>query len=116
MIVVKGDPITNGEKLEHIDRPPTDEERRWAATIREGAERDFPPKPIGEKPSPPGIPSRIEAARKRHGMTRYELGQTANVPSPVVRAIEQGDDVPLSQFRAVAAALGLNIELVEQVQ
>ena len=47
-------------------------------------------------------------------MTRYELGQTAKVPSTVVRAIEQGDDVPLSQFRAVVAALGLNIEWVEQ--
>jgi hypothetical protein len=38
------------------------------------------------------------------------------VASTVVRAIEQGDDVPLSQLRAVAAALGLSIELVEQVK
>ena len=49
-------------------------------------------------------------------MTRYELGQAADVPSTVVRAIEQGDDVPLSQFRAVVAALGLALELVEQNQ
>ena len=48
-------------------------------------------------------------------MTRYEVGQIADVPSTVVRAIEQGNDVPLSQFHAVAAALGLAIELVEQV-
>ncbi len=47
-------------------------------------------------------------------MMRYELGLKANVPSTVVRAIEQGDDVPTSHFRAVAASLGLTIELVEQ--
>jgi len=104
------------KKLEHIHRPLTEEERRQAVTVREGAERDFPPKPGAEKASPPGIPSRIEAARKRRGMTRYELAQTAKVPSITVRAIEKGEDVPLSQFHAVAAALGLSIELVEQVQ
>ncbi len=46
-------------------------------------------------------------------MTRYELGKIANVPATVVRAIEQGDDVPLSQFRAVVTSLGLVIELAE---
>jgi ribosome-binding protein aMBF1 (putative translation factor) len=101
-------------KLEHVNRRMSDEERRRAVSIRNAAEQDFPPKPVAGKPSPPGIPSRIETTRKRRGMTRYELGQTANVPSTVVRSIERGDDVPLSQFRAVAAALGLNIELVEQ--
>jgi len=63
--------MAKSEKLEHIHRRLTDEERRLAVTIREGAEQ---------------------------------------------RAIEQGEDVPLLQFRAVAAALGLSIELVEQVQ
>jgi len=48
-------------------------------------------------------------------MTRYGLGQIARVPSTAVRAIENGDDVPLSQLRAVAAALGLIIELVEAI-
>jgi len=108
--------MAKSEKLEHIHRRLTDEERRRAAAIREGAEQDFPPKSVAERASPPGIPRQIEAARKRRGMTRYELGQTAKVASTVVRAIEQGDDVPLSQLRAVAAALGLNIELVEQVE
>jgi len=102
------------KKLKHINRPLTEDERRLAQTIREGAQQDFPPRPVAEKAPPPGIPSRIQGARKRRGMTRYELGQTAKVPSTVVRAIEEGDDVPLSQFRAVVAALGLNIELVEQ--
>ncbi len=102
------------KKLKHINRPLTDEERQQAAAIREGASQDFPPKPVKEKPSPPGIPRRIRDARTQYGMTRYELGQIANVPSTVVRSIEQGDDVPLSQFRAVVAALGLAIELVEK--
>lgn len=100
--------------LKHVNRPLTEEQRQQAATIREGAEHDFPPKDVEEKPTPPGIPSRIQEARKQRGMTRYELGQIANVPSTVVRAIEQGDDVPLSQFNALVAALGLTIELVEQ--
>jgi hypothetical protein len=48
-------------------------------------------------------------------MTRYELGRIAGVPSTAVRAIENGDDVPLSQFRAVVGALGLKIELAEAI-
>ena len=102
------------QKLKHINRPLSDEERHQAATIREGVKQDFPPKIAQEKPPPPGIPRRIHDARKQRGTTRYELGQIANVPSTVVRAIEQGDDVPLSQFHAVVEALGLTIELVEQ--
>ena len=103
------------DHLQHINRPLTEEERRLASDIREGAKKDFPPKAVTEKTIPPGIPQRIHDARKRRGMTRYEVGQNADVPSTVVRAIEQGDDIPLSQFHAVATALGLTIELVEQV-
>ncbi len=103
------------DHLRHINRPLTEEERRLAADIQDGAKKDFPPKTVPETTIPPGIPQRIHDARKRSRMTRYEVGQNAHVPSTVVRAIEQGDDVPLSQFRAVATALGLTIELVEQV-
>jgi DNA-binding XRE family transcriptional regulator len=102
------------QRLTHIERPMTKEEREQAATIREGARKDFPPKETPERPIPPGIPRRIHDARKERGVTRYELGKIAGVPSTAVRAIEEGDDVPMSQFRAVAAALGLTIELVEQ--
>jgi ribosome-binding protein aMBF1 (putative translation factor) len=92
----------------------TEEERRNAEAIREGAKQDYPPKP-GEEPAiPPGIPRRVYDARKQRGITRYELGQIACVPSTVVRDIEYGGDVPLSQFNAVVAALGMAIELVEQ--
>jgi ribosome-binding protein aMBF1 (putative translation factor) len=102
------------KQLKHINRQLSIEEREQAEKIRAGARQDFPSKTVQPIPSPPGIPSRIQAARLQRGMTRYELGQTANVPSTVVRAIEQGDDVPLSQFQAVVAALDLAIELVEQ--
>jgi ribosome-binding protein aMBF1 (putative translation factor) len=106
--------MAHDKHLKHVNRPMTDEERAKADKIREGAMRDFPPKAIAEAASPPGIPRQIYDARQQRGMTRYELGQTANVPSTVVRAIEQGEDVPMSQFNAVIAALGLTIELVEQ--
>lgn len=102
------------KEFKHINRPLTDDERKQAAKIRDGAQQDFPPKAMTERPLPPGIPRQIHDTRKQRGMTRYELGQTANVPSTVVRAIEQGDDVPMSQFHAVVAALGLTIELVDQ--
>lgn len=102
------------QPLKHIERPMTDEQRQQAAAIRQGAKQDFPPKDVPERPILPGIPQRIHDARKQRGITRYELGQSADVPSTVVRAIEQGDDVPMSQFHAVVAALGLTIELVEQ--
>ena len=103
------------KKLQHINRPLTPAERRRAVRIREGAQRDFPPTDVEQLPCPPGIPSQIHNARRQREMTRYELGQMAGVPSTVVRAIENGDDVPLSQFRAVVTALGLKIELAEAV-
>ena len=66
------------------------------------------------RPVPSGIPQRIHDARKKRGLTRYQVGQIADVPSTVVRAVEQGEDVPVSQLHAVAEALGLAVGLVEQ--
>ncbi len=102
-------------KLKHINRPLTREERKRGLAIREGAQKDFPPKAPSRQESPGRIASQIQAVRERRGMTRYEVGQAAQVPSAVVRAIEQGDDAPLSQFRAVLEVLGLHLELVEQM-
>lgn len=104
------------KKLQHINRRLTDDERKLAAEIREGAKNEFPSKHVAEIPPPPGIPQRMHAARQTRGITRYELGQLADVPSTVVRDIEQGHDVPLSQLQSVANVLGLTIELVEQAQ
>jgi ribosome-binding protein aMBF1 (putative translation factor) len=101
-------------RLEHVQRIMTDEERARAREIREAAQQEFPPKSVAQPSIPPGIPRQIHDARKRLGITRYQLAQTAKVPSTIVRAIEQGEDVPMSHFEAVATALGLKLELVEQ--
>lgn len=102
------------KKLTHINRPMTDAERLQAIEIRRGAEADFPPSKDDDDTPPPGIPARVHAARRASGLTRYVVGQKAGVGSTVVRDIEQGGDVPLSQLQAVASVLGLTVELVEQ--
>jgi hypothetical protein len=103
------------KKLKHINRRLSDEDRARHARIREAALRDFPPMPgTGRKPSPPGIPSRIREAREAQGLTWYALAQRASIPNQgTIRDIEQGKDVKLSNLQAVAAALGLQLELVE---
>jgi DNA-binding XRE family transcriptional regulator len=99
-------------KIERVERRLTPDERARAAEVRDAVMREFPPKAVS--PPLPGIPQRVHDARKQRGITRYELGKIANVPDTAIRAIERGEDVPLSQFSAVIAALGLAIELIEQ--
>jgi DNA-binding XRE family transcriptional regulator len=103
------------KKLQHINRRLTAAERARDARIRTAAMKDFPPKPgAGRKPSPPGIPSQIRQAREAQGLTWYALAKRAGIPNQAtIRAIEQGGDVKLSNVQAVAAALGLALELVE---
>jgi ribosome-binding protein aMBF1 (putative translation factor) len=103
------------KKLQHINRRLTEKERARHAEIREAAMTDFPPKSRGgRKPSPPGIPSQIRQARESQGLTWYALAQRAAIPNQAtIRDIEQGKDVKLSNLQAVAAALGLELELVE---
>ena len=68
------------------------------------------------RPSPPGIPSQIRQAREAQGLTWYALARLAGTPNQAtIRDIEQGKDVHLSNLQAVAAALGLKLELVDQV-
>jgi DNA-binding XRE family transcriptional regulator len=102
-------------KLQHVNRRLTGEERARHARIRAAAMKDFPPKPTGgRKPSPPGIPTRIRQARETQGLTWYALARQAGIPNQAtIRDIEQGKDVKLSNLQAVAAALGLELELVE---
>lgn len=102
-------------KLQHINRRLTDAERARDAQVREAAMKDFPPKPgKARKPSPPGIPTRIRRAREAQGLTWYALAKQAGIPNQAtIRDIEQGKDVKLSNLQAVAAALGLELELVE---
>jgi len=102
-------------KLQHDNRRLTTQERTRAAQIREVAAKDFPTKPdTGRKPSPPGIPTQIRQAREVRQLTWYALAQQAGISNQAtVRDIELGKDVKLSNLQAVAAALGLELELVE---
>jgi DNA-binding XRE family transcriptional regulator len=105
------------KKLKHVNRRLTDGERARHAQIREAAMKDIPPKAgTGRKPSPPGIPSQIRQAREARGLTWYALAKLAGIPNQAtIRDIEQGKDVHVSNLQAVANALGLKLELVEQV-
>ena len=102
--------------LRHLNRRLTDEERARHARNREAVKRDFPPRRgAARKPSPPGIPARIRAAREAQGLTWYALAKLAAIPNQAtIRDIEQGKDVKLSNLQAVADALGLRLELVDQ--
>lgn len=102
-------------KLQHVNRRLTEEERARHARIRAVAMKDIPPqRGRGRKPSPPGIPAQIRQARESQGLTWYALARQAAIPNQAtIRDIEQGKDVKLSNLQAVAAALGLELELVE---
>jgi ribosome-binding protein aMBF1 (putative translation factor) len=102
-------------KLKHVNRRLSDEERARHAQIREVAMKENPPQPGGkQKPSPSGIPARIRHARESQGLTWYALSKRAAIPNQAtIRDIEQGKDVKLSNLKAVASALGLELELVE---
>jgi DNA-binding XRE family transcriptional regulator len=105
------------KKLKHVNRRLTDEERARHAQIREAAMRDIPPKAgAGRAPAPPGIASRIRQAREAKGLTWYALAKLAGISHQgTIRNIEQGKDAKLSELESVAAALGLKLDLVEQV-
>ncbi len=105
------------EPLKHVNHPPTEEERQRRAQIRAAAERDFPPAVTAARsPAPAGMPAKIRAAREASGMTWCALAQSAGIAnSGIVRDIEEGKDVKLSDLQAVATALGLKLDVVEQV-
>jgi hypothetical protein len=103
------------KKLQHVNRRLSDEERARHARIREAAMRDIPPRAgTGRKSAPPGIPAQIRVAREAQGLTWYALAKRAGIADQgIIRDVEQGKDVSLSSLQAVAAALGLELELVE---
>lgn len=104
------------KQLKHVNRRLTEEERLRHARIREAVREEIPPKPgAGQRHSPPGIPAQIRRAREARGLTWYALAKLAGIPNQAtIRDIEQGKDVKLSSLRAVAAALGLKLELIEE--
>ena len=102
-------------KIIHVNRQLTDEKRARHAEIRAAAVKDIPPKPVRALASPPGIPTRIRDARQARTMTVVCAAKAAGIPNQAtIRDIEQGKDVKLSNLQAVAAVLGLRIDLVEQ--
>src|SRR5438128_969104 len=103
-------------RFKRIERPATAEERKRHAEIREKVMKEFPPAPgRGRQESPPGIPTQIKEARESRGLTWYALAKLAGIPNPnTVRDIEYGRDAQLSNVGAVAKALGLRLELIEE--
>jgi hypothetical protein len=102
--------------VRRLIRPSTPEERERHARIRQQVQQEFPPlnqpslQPVAE-----GIGAQISAARRAQGLTWYKLAKLAGIPnSNTVRDIECGRDVKLSNIQAVAAVLGLRLELVKR--
>ena len=78
--------------------------------------QEFPPvEGAGRRESPPGIRARIRQVREARGLTWYALAKLAGIPNAnTVRDIEYGRDAQLSTVQAVARALGLRLELMEE--
>lgn len=84
--------------------------------IRAKAKKEFPPaSPSRLQPATSGVGAEIRAAREAQGLTWYALAKLAGVPnSTTIRDIEYGRDAKLSNVEAIAKALGLKLELVEE--
>ena len=99
-----------------VPGPTSSEERQRLQEVREKLMEEFPPRdPPRLQPVASGIGAQIRAAREAQGLTWYSLAEKAGLPSAnIVRDIEYGREVTLSNIESVAAALGLKLELVEQ--
>lgn len=101
----------------HAPGPTSDEERQRLQEVRKKAREEFPPRdPSRLQPSQIGIGAKIRSAREAQGLTWYSLAERAGLPSAnIVRDIEYGRETTLANIEAVVAALGLRLELVEQL-
>jgi DNA-binding phage protein len=104
------------EKFKRLIRPATAQEKKRHAEIRKKILKEFPSaEDAGAEESPPGIPAQIRQARQAKGLTWYALAKRAGIPnSNTVRDIEFGRDAQFSNVQAVAKALGLRLEVVEE--
>ena len=102
--------------VKRILRPATPEERERHSEIRTKVMEEFPRAAgVATPPPAPGIAARIYAARQAKGLTWYALAKLAGISnSGLIRDIEQGRDARISDLQAVAKALGLRLELVEE--
>jgi DNA-binding phage protein len=104
------------KEFERIERPAAADERKRHAEIRAKVMEEFPSAPgAGRGAAPEGLPTQLRAAREARGLTWYAVAKLAGIPNAnTVRDIESGRDAQLSNVRAVANALGLRLELVEE--
>jgi hypothetical protein len=109
--------MSMSEKWKRIIRPATSEEIARHAEIREKAKQEFPPlDPPRVQPAIDGLGAQLRAAREAKGLTRFALAKSAGLAQAgIIRDIEYGRDVKLSDVRIVAEALGLELALVEPV-
>ncbi len=105
------------KKIKRILRAATPEEQERHTAIREQILEEFPPgEEAPREESPPGIPTQVRQARQARGLSWYGLAKLAGIPnSNTIRDIEYGRDAQLSTLQAVARALGLRLELVEEI-
>jgi len=93
----------------------SEEEADRLNEIRRKAMGEFPPDPDRPRPAETGVGAKIRAAREAKGLTWYAVAKLADIPNPAtIRDIEYGRDAKLSNIEAVANALGMKLELVEQ--
>ncbi|HET6883111.1 MAG TPA: helix-turn-helix transcriptional regulator [Pirellulales bacterium] len=81
--------------------------------VREKIRQEFPPRePPNLQAAASGIGARLREAREAQGLTWYAVAKRAGIPNPsTVRDIEYGRDTKLSSVQAIAAVLGLSLEL-----
>jgi hypothetical protein len=96
--------------------PLSDVERERLRDVREKVKKEFPPRvPPRLQQATSGIGAQIREAREAQGFTWYSLAEKAGISDAgIIRDIEYGREVTLSNTEAVVAALGLRLELVEQ--
>jgi ribosome-binding protein aMBF1 (putative translation factor) len=80
--------------------------------VRRKVMKEFPPDPARRMPARSGLAAEIRAAREAQGLSWYTVAKLAKIENAgVIRDIEYGREVKLSSVEAVAAALGLKLEL-----
>ena len=102
------------EKFSRTSRTLSAEQKREYDAIRQTAPAEFPPLAPAQGPSAKGrIALALRAAQVEQGLTLEQLARQAGfADAEIVRDIEYGSDAKLSDITAIAAALGLSVELV----
>ena len=102
------------EKFKRTSRTLTAEQKQEYDAVRQAVQEEFPPLDPARGPSAKGrIALAIRAARVEQGLTLEQLARQAGFANAdIVRDIEYGSDAKMSDITAIAAALGLSLELV----